>query len=246
MPVFFINSAHVSHGQVTITGPLCDHLRGSLRLAEGEPFWVGDELRRRHLVRADRVSRHAIVGTIVEARLGPAPSEAPVTLAQTILKGDRMDWAIQKATELGVAGLVPLVAEQGIVRPRPSRSEAQRERWQRIALEAAQQSERWDVPTLASPCEADRFFSAATGKETKLILSERREEIGLQRIPLPEVTRTGIIVAVGPEGGWRQDELALAIRQGFVPVTLGPRILRAETAAVAALSILQSRLGELG
>lgn len=246
MPVFFINSTQVADGTVTITGPLCDHLRGSLRVAEGETFWIGDERRRRYRVKAIQVTKQAITGRIVEERIGPAPGSPPITLAQTILKGDRMDWLIQKATELGVATLVPLVAEQGIVRPRPSRSDAQQERWQRIALEGAQQSERWDVPTVAAPHKADVFFAGQAAQHTKLILSERSNGLSLRQAALPVGSAARVIVAVGPEGGWRQDELDLAIQQGFLAVTLGERILRAETAAVAALTIIQSRLGELG
>nr|MBI3614569.1 16S rRNA (uracil(1498)-N(3))-methyltransferase [Nitrospirota bacterium] len=246
MPVFFINSTHLADGTVTITGPLCDHLRGSLRVAEGETFWIGDERRRRYLVKALQVTKQAITSRIVEERVGPAPGSPPITLAQTILKGDRMDWIIQKATELGVATLIPLVAEQGIVRPRPSRSDAQQERWQRIAFEAAQQSERWDVPTVATPHKADAFFAGQSARDTKIILSERSSGSNLQQVGLPAGAEARVIVAVGPEGGWRQDEQALAMQQGFLPVTLGQRILRAETAAIAALTVIQSRLGELG
>ncbi len=246
MPVFFINSTQVADGTVTITGPLCDHLRGSLRVAEGETVWIGDERRRRYLVKALQVTKQAITGWIVEERVGPAPGSPPITLAQTILKGDRMDWIIQKATELGVATLIPLVAEQGIVRPRPSRSDAQQERWQRIAFEGAQQSERWDVPIVTAPHKADVFFAEQSVQDTKIILSERSSGSSLQQVALPAGAATRVIVAVGPEGGWRKEELQQAVQQGFLPVTLGPRILRAETAAVAALTVIQSRLGELG
>ncbi|MDE3119165.1 MAG: 16S rRNA (uracil(1498)-N(3))-methyltransferase [Nitrospirota bacterium] len=246
MPVFFISSNQITHGQVTITGPLCDHLRGSLRVTDGEEFWVGDEQRRRYLVKALQVTKQAILGSILEERAGPSASSPPITLAATILKGDRMDWIIQKTTELGIATLVPLVAEQGIVRPRPSRSDAQRERWQRIAFEAAQQSERWDVPTVTSPVHARDFFAGQPAQATKFILTERCEGASLQSVALPAMATKTIIIAVGPEGGWRDEEADQAIQHGFRPVTLGPRILRAETAAAAAVSIVQSRLGELG
>lgn len=246
MPVFFINSTQVANGTVTIIGPLCDHLRGSLRVTEGETFWIGDERRRRYLVKALQVTKQAIISRIVEERVGQAPGSPPITLAQTILKGDRMDWVVQKATELGVAILIPLVAEQGIVRPRPSRSDAQQERWQRIAFEGAQQSERWDVPIVTALQKADAFFAGQSAQDTKLILSERSSGSSPQQVVLPAGAATRVIVAVGPEGGWRRDELDLALQQGFLPVTLGSRILRAETAAIAALTVIQSRLGELG
>jgi len=246
MPVFFINSAQILNDVVAITGPLCDHLRGSLRITEGEEFWVCDERRRRYRVRAAEVSRGSLRGHIVEERIGTPRACPPITLAQAIIKGDRMDWVVQKATELGVAAIVPLVTEQGTVRPRPSRSAAQQERWQRIALEAAQQSERWEVPIVSAPRTSEALFSDRSGSDRRLILCERSTGVSVPQVPLPSGLDSGILVAVGPEGGWRREELDLAVQEGCTAVTLGPRILRAETAALAALSIIQSRLGELG
>jgi 16S rRNA (uracil1498-N3)-methyltransferase len=122
----------------------------------------------------------------------------------------------------------------------------QQQRWQRIALEASQQSERWDVPTVSLPCSTAEFFRNHEGTSAKLILSERRSGESLEHVSLPSTAGTGIAVAVGPEGGWEQQEITAAVRHGFVPVTLGSRILRADTAALAALAIIQSRLGGLG
>jgi 16S rRNA (uracil1498-N3)-methyltransferase len=148
-------------------------------------------------------------------------------------------------TELGAAAIVPLVTEQTVVRPKQERVGARQDRWQRIALEAAQQSERWDVPVVDGPREAEAFF-ATPGLALKLILSEREAGQALTAIPLPALPAEAIALAVGPEGGWRAEELAAARAHHFIPVTLGTLILRAETAALAATSVIQSRLGELG
>ncbi|MBM4134383.1 MAG: 16S rRNA (uracil(1498)-N(3))-methyltransferase [Nitrospira sp.] len=246
MPVFFINSAQVADGTVTITGPLCDHLRGSLRVAEGETFWIGDERRRRYRVKALEVSRHLLRGQILEEQANQSPPNPPITLAQAILKGDRMDWLIQKATELGVASLIPIVTSHAIVRPRTERHQAQQERWQKIALEAAQQAERWEVPEIAAPCDIMAFFEAQPSASCRLILSERSDGQSLATVALPSKPDESVSIAVGPEGGWTKEELNKAQACGFLPVTLGTRILRAETAALAAVSVIQSRLGELG
>ncbi|MFM8552607.1 MAG: 16S rRNA (uracil(1498)-N(3))-methyltransferase [Nitrospiraceae bacterium] len=246
MPVFFINSTQVAGGTVTITGPLCDHLRGSLRVAEGEEFRVCDERRTRYLVRAAQVTKQALTGRVIEERTGP-PSQSPsITLAQAIVKGERMDWLIQKATELGVASLLPIVTSHTIVRPKTERHHVQQERWQKIALEASQQSERWEVPEIAAPCDTIAFFEAQSSASCRLILSERADGQSLATVALPSQPDESIVIAIGPEGGWTQEELGKARACGFLPVTLGQRILRAETAAIAALSIIQSRLGELG
>jgi 16S rRNA (uracil1498-N3)-methyltransferase len=246
MPVFFIATDQIHDATVTVTGPLLDHLRASLRVKTGERIWVGDELRRRCLIEVTHVDRRILRGTVVEQRTGPAPTTPRILIGQAILKGERMDWAIQKSTELGVAAIVPLVSEHTVVRPKQGRVGSQQERWQRIALEAAQQSERWDVPSIGAPANALEFFAAPGPAALKLILSEREAGQSLGSIVLPSSPADTIALAVGPEGGWRDEELARADANGFLPVTLGARILRAETAALAAVSVLQARLGELG
>jgi len=246
MPVFFITAGQINNGAVTITGDLFDHLRASLRVRTGERIWTGDERRQRYLVEVTHVDRRTLRGTVIERRTGPAPAAPRLLIGQSILKSERMDWAIQKSTELGAAILVPLVSDQTIVRPKQGRAGAQQERWQRIAREAAQQSERWDIPMIEASRGAADFFSTPNLAGLKLILSERDARQSLRSVPLPSSPAQTIALAIGPEGGWRDEELDAAAANGFLAVTLGTRILRAETAALAALSILQSRLGELG
>jgi len=246
MPVFFITADQITDGTVAISGALCDHLHASLRVRPGERIWVGDEHRRRYLIDVTHVDGRVLRGSVLAQRLGPAPSAPRLLIGQSILKSERMDWAIQKATELGAATIVPLVSEQTVVRPKQGRVSSQQERWQRIALESAQQSERWDVPTVGLPVSAADFFATPDGAALKLILTERETGRSLNSIPLPSSPADAVALAIGPEGGWRDVELAGARAHNFLPVTLGARILRAETAALAAVSILQNRLGELG
>ncbi len=246
MPVFFITAAQVQNGTVTIVGPLLDHLRASLRVQAGEEIRVGDERRRRYRISITRIGRHELVGRIVQEEQEPERRSPPLILAAALLKGDRMDWLIQKATELGVSSIVPLITRYSVVRPRATRIPHQRLRWERIALEAAQQSERWDIPTLEDPCEFNEFVQRQFDAPGKLILGERASGLGLLAVPLPESSTRPIVLAVGPEGGWAPEEVEQAHACGFSSVTLGSRILRSETAALTGLSMLQGRLGELG
>jgi 16S rRNA (uracil1498-N3)-methyltransferase len=248
MPVYFINSTQVADGTVTITGPLCDHLRGSLRVSPGEELWLADDRRRRYRMQVESADRGAVTGRILEERQGPPPSACRLVLGQALLKGERMDWLIQKATELGVAGILPLVTARTIVRPVTGRTDKQQQRWQAIALEAAQQSERWDLPEISPPIAHSDFLSREVLSAVKLILAERGEGTSLGSLALTSAGQgpSSIVLAVGPEGGWSDEEVAQALAAGFLPVTLGKRILRAETAALASLSVIQSRLGELG
>ncbi|MGH7165533.1 MAG: 16S rRNA (uracil(1498)-N(3))-methyltransferase [Nitrospiraceae bacterium] len=246
MPIFFITGDQVQNGQLTIAGPLLNHLRTSLRVRVGEEIWFGDDQRRRYHVRVTRIDRRELTGRVLDTRTEPSPLHPSITVGQALLKGDRMDWVVQKTIELGVTSLVPLVSNRVIVRPRPGRLLSQQQRWQRIVLEAAQQSERWELPTIQAPCEVEAFFVGQSSSALRLILGERGQGESLATVRLPSGPENQVTLAVGPEGGWTAEELRLALDCGFTPVTLGTRILRSETATLAALAILQSRLGELG
>lgn len=245
MPVFFIADPDLTRGTLTITGPLLDHLRKSLRVTIGEKLWVGDNRRKRYLIQVTTMTPRELQGHVLEERLGPLSEHPHVILAQAILKGDRMDWAIQKATELGVASLVPVISDRVIARPRIERLGSQQERWQRIAFEAAQQAERWDVPEVHAPTDLAAWLCSTPGT-IKLILTERSDGGSFDTVNWPRGADSRILLLIGPEGGWSASEREVAHASGFTSVSLGARILRAETAAVAALAIIQSRLGELG
>ena len=246
MPVFFVSADQIRDKTATITGPLLPHLRSSLRVRVGERLRLIDPQRRRLMIEVTSVDRHQLLGQVLSAEVGPWPHAPRIMLGQALLKGEHMDWVIQKATELGVDTIVPLISQQVIVRPRDARIPSQVERWRRIALEAAQQSERWDVPTIAPPCRFSQWLKTESIAACRVIMLERSGQQALQTIPFPTGPHDRIVVGIGPEGGWREEEGAEALAKGFLPVRLGPRILRAETAAIAALSVIQSRQGELG
>lgn len=245
MPVFFVPAPQIDNRTLTITGPLLDHLRKSLRATVGEDIWVGDEHRHRYHLRVEAVNSRELIGQILEEMQGPISLYPSVILGQALLKGDRMDWLIQKATELGVSTIVPLISQRVIVRPRQERIGSQVERWQRIALEAAQQAECWDVPSIQPPKDLGQWVSSISPLY-KLMLTERTQGSSLVTMDLPSDSSAKIVIVVGPEGGWTESEQETAYASGFTSVTLGGRILRAETAALAGISILQSRLGALG
>jgi 16S rRNA (uracil1498-N3)-methyltransferase len=131
------------------------------------------------------------------------------------------------------------------VRLRVDRVEHQRARWQRIALEAAQQSERWSVPVIDEPVTIPELLTRSKSATSKIVLAERSGGTSLTTVSLPGAGEE-VWLLIGPEGGWDDEELGQVLQHGYTAVTLGPRILRAETAAIAAISVLQSRCGELG
>jgi 16S rRNA (uracil1498-N3)-methyltransferase len=246
MPVFFVPPEFVTPPTISITGDLLSHLRDSLRVTVGEIALFGDGARHRYRTEITDVSKRAITGRILET-IQVSPRQTPrLILGQSLLKGEKMDWVIQKATELGVDRIVPVHTRHGVVKIQPERMEHQKARWERIALEAAQQSEQWRLPTIAPPQSLSALLtSRATGTVT-LMLAERLEGTSLQKVALPEDMTGSVLILIGPEGGWSKEEVAMAQQVGIESITLGPQILRAETAALAAVSIVQSRLEALG
>lgn len=245
MPVFFISPDHNLGEEIRISGPLSHHLRKSLRVRVGENLWLGEDARRRFLVQIIDDTRGEFLCRILQEQAAPVHTGPRIVLGCALLKGDRMDWVFQKATELGVDAIVPLETQYTVVQIKSERVSVQLRRWQRIALEAAQQAERWDIPRVEAPTSAAVFFEQWGRGCMNVILSARETELRLATVSLPKERRDTINLAVGPEGGWEDAERQTAGANGFQAVSLGPRILRAETAVVAALSVIQSRLGEL-
>jgi 16S rRNA (uracil1498-N3)-methyltransferase len=239
---------HWDEATALLTGAQAEHLIRVLRIQPGAEADV---------VAGGRVF-HSVVAAISDAAPGAAPEvrfnllaevEAepamPVTLVMSIFKFDHMEWAIEKATELGVASIVPVVAR------RTDKHLAQAafkrvERWRRIAHEASQQSRRSDVPEILDPVNlADRVRAASTKK--RVVLAEQERSTTLRVFLESVISSAGpdmpeLEIAIGPEGGWAPDEEALFDADGWKAVSLGARILRAETAAIAALAVVASLL----
>jgi 16S rRNA (uracil1498-N3)-methyltransferase len=177
---------------------------------------------------------------LVEVEADPA---LPVTLVMAVYKFDRMEWAIEKATELGVASIVPVMARR-TEKHLATAAEKRVERWRRIAHEAAQQARRSDVPVIHTPVPL-ATFAKADSSATRIVLAEQERTTTL-RSALDEALASAaaempaLEVAIGPEGGWAPEEEALFDANGWRAVSLGPRILRAETAAIAALAVIAS------
>jgi 16S rRNA (uracil1498-N3)-methyltransferase len=165
----------------------------------------------------------------------------PVTLLLSVFKFDRMEWAIEKAVELGCSRIVPIIAER--TEKHLAQAAGKRvERWRRLALEAAKQSRRGDLPEIAEPARLAAMF--ATAEQTgplRILLSETEEDQPLLRILQENASAAqGIMLAIGPEGGWTAAEIARFVRDGWHSASLGPRILRVETAVIAALAVVNA------
>ncbi|HUC28201.1 MAG TPA: RsmE family RNA methyltransferase, partial [Candidatus Acidoferrum sp.] len=216
-----------------LIGRHADHLIRVLRARVGQEFDISTN----SIVRRGRIS--SIVDGKVEFELGeevPITSTSNLTLALAIFKFDRMEWAIEKCTELGVSRIVPVIARRTDTHLAAA-STKRTERWRRIALEASEQSRRTTAPEIVAP--VDVAHAAALSGAQKVVLAELENQTRLR--DLPSRSEGAILLAVGPEGGWTADELSLFQRSGWIPASLGPTILRAETAAIAATAIVLSQ-----
>jgi 16S rRNA (uracil1498-N3)-methyltransferase len=237
------------------------HLRDVLRLRAGDEAFVFDgEGREFACVVAEAGGRGASARLEVRGRAEPRSPESPLrlTLGVALLKGEKFDLVVQKATELGASRIFPVVSRRADVRLRDERDAASRvERWRRLALEAAKQSGRARVPSVETPTPLEKFLNGeAHGEEAaRLMFAERggvslREFVRSRRVePVggEEGARHSSVAAlVGPEGGWEAEEVSLAAGRGWTIITLGGRTLRAETAAITVAALLQHLFGDMG
>lgn len=250
MPVFFIHSKQISGHGLQITDSLARHIGGALRHRVGDRIFVVDEQKVGYAVELVEVKPNRIVGKILEEKRQPPAPPLNITLGQAILKAKKMDWILQKATELGVSRIMPLVTERTVVEPRPERADTQHRRWQEILKAAAQQTGRWEVPELNYPVDFLSFIKNASQYDLALMPweGENQKDIkqGLKEALHSNPQLHQILVLIGPEGGFSAPEAALASKHRIIPVTLGWRILRAETACLATLTMLQYELGDMG
>jgi 16S rRNA (uracil1498-N3)-methyltransferase len=224
----------VSDNQAALTGGHARHLTQVLRAKVGQEFDIstGKELRRGRIsgIHPDRVEFE--LGEVI-AHSG----ESSITVALSIFKFDRMEWAIEKCTELGVAQIVPVIA--GRTEPHLAAAAAKRaERWRRIAHQAAEQSRRISPPEILTPVKFDDLVAMTA--DTRIALAEAEQETLLKDV-VPQ-DAAAILLAFGPEGGWKPLELAAFRDAGWTSASLGGTILRAETAAIAAVAIAASIL----
>jgi 16S rRNA (uracil1498-N3)-methyltransferase len=221
----------VSGNRAALVGQHAEHLVRVLRAKVGQQF----DLIALGIIRRARIT--SVQKNRVEFELGaniPTSLPANISILLSIFKFDRMEWAIEKCTELGVARMVPVIAQRTEVHL-ASAAAKRMERWQRIVRQASEQSRRASVPELTAPMKLKDAMSLSTAQG--VVLSELEQEVRL-RDCVPHDVSAGLALAFGPEGGWTQPELALFREAGWKSASLGDTILRAETAVIAAVAVV--------
>jgi 16S rRNA (uracil1498-N3)-methyltransferase len=242
-PAAFAGQAETGQagGSVLLEGEAFHHLCRVLRLKEGDRLFALDGLGSLYHVTLDSVSKDRATGTVTGSEPAGGEPPVPITLAAAIPKGERWEWILQKATELGVSRIQPLMTSRTVVQIDARKAPDKLARWQKIVLEAAEQCERGRVPEVLPPLTWNAFLksaaSAAAAPALMLACLERAGEAMpqvLEASPKP----TSITVLVGPEGGFSPQESDEALALGAKGISLGKRILRAETASLAVLAML--------
>ena len=225
----------------TIEGDAANHIARVLRLEPGDALTVFDGRGGEHAARIDAIRKGAVVVEVQEQATSNRESPLSLTLAQGVSRGERMDWVVQKATELGVTRIVPVLTERTVVKLDSRQSERKVQHWQGISVAACEQSGRTRVPEIAAPQPLEACVRGFDAGATRVLLSPS----GSLRIADLKREQGGVVVLIGPEGGLAESEQQSALDAGFVAVRVGPRVLRTETAAIAALTLLQHQFGDL-
>ena len=228
--------------RLVIEGTAANHITRVLRLRSGDELTVFDGSGGEFGARIEEFRKDAVVVGVDEHRTADRESPLSLTLAQGISRGERMDWIIQKATELGATRIVPVFTQRSVVRLDDKQAGRKLQHWRAITVAACEQCGRNRLPDLATPVEFfDVLPASFTPNATRLLLSPHAD----LRIDDLRDIQSGVSVLIGPEGGLDEVEQEAAIAAGFKAVRMGPRVLRTETAAIAALTILQRYFGDL-
>lgn len=238
----FLQPERIFRDKAIIEGNNVRYLTRVLRLSMGDELTLFNGLGKGYRGKIASINRDKIEVQIIEAFEKATESQIDITLAQGIPKAEKMEVILQKATELGIKRIIPLITQRAIVR---TKNPMRLERWSKIAVSSAQQSGRSIVPVIDGITGYKKFLSHGFSG-IGLIFYEGEVKRGLKEFLRGLNGIKDITFLIGPEGGFSDEEVELAIKKGFTPVGLGPRILRTETAAITALSILQYELGDLG
>ncbi len=216
-----------------------------LRLGRGDELIVFDGSGAEYPATISEIGNGRVDVTLAEPRHPKIESPIDITLAQGLVRGERMDLILQKATELGVSRIIPVAMERCVTRLSQNRLEKRMRHWEGVVIGACEQCGRTVLPVIESLQSSSEFIENSSASEYALrLLLQADSATGINDIRQPSAGR--ILLWVGPEGGFDDNESAAAMAKGFSPLRIGPRVLRTETAGLVALSLLQTKYGDLG
>ncbi len=245
MSRYFVSKTQIEGNRIKITGEDYQHLKKVLRAVKGDVITVccdGTD----YTSVIDDIFSDCIYSNITDKTVNVTEPTLKVTLYQGLPKADKMELIVQKCIELGISEIVPVITERSIVKINSEKdAQAKVSRWQKIALEAAKQCNRGLVPVVSMPVRFTEAVAGAFNKDLAIIPYEKESSVGFKEIVSACSNTKSAAIFIGPEGGFTEQEIELADSRGIRKLTLGPRILRTETAGIVALSLMMYELGDV-
>ncbi|WP_213506346.1 16S rRNA (uracil(1498)-N(3))-methyltransferase [Paenibacillus faecis] len=252
MQRYFIDPGQFHDTSVVIAGDDARHIGKVMRSKPGDKLIVSDGVNRVALAEIVKLDPQEVTAEIIEMLEPTGEPAVEVTVAQSLPKGDKMETVIQKCTEIGASAFLPFISERTVVQYDGKKEEKRTARWRKIAKEAAEQAHRSRIPAIEAPVSWREMLSMLVGFDLVCMCYEKEHGQQLRDVLKPFSARLAsgrtcrVAVIVGPEGGFSEQEVAEAEKAGAVPAGLGRRILRTETAAMAALTCIMYESGEMG
>lgn len=246
MPKFFVEPDYVQPPNIEITGTDVKHIKSVLRLKVGDMIEVADGTGKEYQAEIGSINSDSVFAVIKETFLTQKEPPLDVYLLQGLPKGEKMEFIIQKCTEIGIKKIIPISTERSVVQLNKEKASKRCERWQRIATEAAKQCQRSIIPEVGLLGNLKQILETLP-PDTIIIMPWESEKTKGMKETLEGLKLTGpIAILIGPEGGFTEQEVNLAFEYGAKIVSLGPRILRTETAGLVSLTMVLYHLGDLG
>lgn len=243
---FFINKDNIINNEIIIKDDEVKHIKNSLRLNEDDIITVCDGEKKEYKVKISEISKDYVKGIIIDDYIIKSESNIDIVLYQGLPKSSKMDLIIQKCTELGVAKIVPVITSRTVVKISDRKKELKKvDRWAKIAKEASKQSKRGKIPIVEDIISFSEMLNNLCNEENIIVPYENENKTGIKQI-LTNTKGRKINIIIGPEGGFEDEEINELKKLNAKIVTLGPRILRTETAGFTAITIVMYELGDLG
>ncbi len=242
---FFVQPHQIDekNHKISIVGNDVNHIRNVLRMKEGDELWISDGQEKEYSCIVESFENEEVILHIRYAQQPDYELPSKIYLFQGLPKADKMEWIIQKAVELGAYSVIPVSMKRCVVKLEGAKAEKKKARWQQIAESAAKQSKRMLVPEVHSVIKFQEALEIAKGLDICLVPYELAKGMEETKKIIRELSPgKSVGIFIGPEGGFEEEEVQMAIKAGAFPITLGHRILRTETAGLAILSVLMFHL----
>ena len=248
MRFFFIDPSRISGARACLEGDEARHVKNVLRLRPGDALGLLDGVGFEYTGVIETIAPDRVEVAVTGQRPAAGRSSLRISVAQGFLKEKKMDRLVHQLSEMGADRWIPFVGSRSVARPEAGRAQARRRRWRKIAVEALKQCRRGNLMQIDEVSDFDKVVGLSAGHDASIFFWEEETSVPLttEMVPLRAGGPTSVLVVIGPEGGFTPEEARAAKAAGFAVAGLGPRVMRAETAAIAACAIVQYLFGDLG